>query len=524
MVHRKPALPAGHGELLVRPEYAEWAQLAEDNRTRSAAWDFEVAGRGVQELRAVARTEFLQRAAVFSSRLGVSVAAPGDPSATIVATGHQTELYHPGVWVKDFLLQRFSDENGASAVDVMVDSDGFDSVAITAPCLVPDVRRCRQTLAVGTAGGWFAATSLPRASDIDAFVDAGLGMLDTLPAPAVRRHFETFGGHLRSAAADADNLAELVTFARRRYEAEAGTDYLELPVTSMVRGEAFAAFVAQLALDAPRFAEAYNAELQEFRTATRTRSKAQPFPNLEIDGDSVELPLWALAPAGRSTVVVVDRGETVELRAGDELLASLPKGPAAAIQAVLASEVAIAPKALALTTFMRLFCCDLFIHGVGGGRYDSVTDGVISRYFGVPAPRFVVASLTMYLPLGSHVVSDDEVAEAKDRLNRLEHNPDALLDEVDFDSDDERHRACSLAEEKSRLVTEIASPEADKKALGMRIREVNAGLSAILAPLKESFTAEVASLEAQREASEVLTDRTYPFCLWSPAEVADKVR
>ena len=27
-----------------------------------------------------------------------------------------------------------------------------------------------------------------------------------------------------------------------------------------------------------------------------------------------------------------------------------------------------------------------------------------------------------------------------------------------------------------------------------------------------------------REASGVLTDRTYPFCLWSPSEVADKVR
>ena len=144
------------------------------------------------------------------------------------------------------------------------------------------------------------------------------------------------------------------------------------------------------------------------------------------------------------------------------------------MDALEASGALIAPKALALTLFVRLFCCDLFIHGVGGGRYDQVTDGVIRHYFGVEPPAFVVASMTMYLPLGAHVVSDEEVGAARERLNRLEHNPDALLGEVEFDSDAERDRATDLAAEKTRLVEQIAKPDADKKALGIRIREVNA--------------------------------------------------
>ncbi len=524
MVRRRPSLPAGHGELLLRPPFSEWAGLAEANHAVARTWEFTVAGVGAREVRDMARREFLQRAAEFSERLGVPVAAPGDPSALIAATGHQTELYHPGVWVKDFLLQRFADETGASAVDVMVDSDGFDSVAITAPCLVPEVRRCRQTLAVGTAGGWFASASVPRRSDIDAFADAALGMLETLPAPAVRRHFATFATHLATAADDADNLAEFLTFARRRYEAEAGTDYLELPVTSLVRGDAFTLFVAQMALDAPRFAAAYNEQLQEYRELTRTRSSAQPFPDLEVDDSGVELPLWALTPEGRVGVRARVTAEGVELCAGERCLIVLPAEPGEAARAIAGCSCALAPKALALTLYVRLFCCDLFIHGVGGGRYDSVTDGVIRAYFGVEPPAFTVASLTMYLPLGSHVVSDEEVAAAKDRLNRLDHNPDALLDEVDFDTEDERRRAFALAEEKRALVASIAAPDADKKSLGRRIKEVNTELAAILAPLRQGFEAEIASLEAQREASEIVTDRTYPFCLWSPGEVADKVR
>ncbi len=126
----------------------------------------------------------------------------------------------------------------------------------------------------------------------------------------------------------------------------------------------------------------------------------------------------------------------------------------------------VAPKALLLTMFTRLFLCDLFIHGVGGGGYDQVTDGIIRRYFGIEPPRFVVASLTMFLPLGAHVVTDAEVQAATERLNRFEHNPDALICDVEFDSVEERERALGLAREKSELVSAMKQPDADKKRLG----------------------------------------------------------
>ena len=53
----------------------------------------------------------------------------------------------------------------------------------------------------------------------------------------------------------------------------------------------------------------------------------------------------------------------------------LPRGRATPSASLQASGTPIAPKALALTLFARMFVCDLFIHGVGGGRYDRVTDG-----------------------------------------------------------------------------------------------------------------------------------------------------
>ncbi len=152
MVHAKPALPAGHGEVLTRPAFAEWAGLAETNHRTAATWSFDVAGMPVSRVRSLARQEALDAAAGFSARLGVSVKAPGDPEALIVMTGHQPELYHPGVWIKDFLLQRLADETGATAVDLVVDTDGFETVAVSSPCMTPGVARCHQYLAVGSRG------------------------------------------------------------------------------------------------------------------------------------------------------------------------------------------------------------------------------------------------------------------------------------------------------------------------------------------------------------------------------------
>ena len=192
---------------------------------------------------------------------------------------------------------------------------------------------------------------------------------------------------------------------------------------------------------------------------------------------------------------------------------------------VLTSSVAVlAPKAITLTLFARLFLGDFFIHGTGGGRYDRVTDAVIRAYYAIEPPRFAVASMTLLLPLGAPLVTEEHVAELTQRLHRLEHNPDTMLDELEFDDDAEYARALARAEHKAGLVARIALPGADKKAIGAEIREVNAELAGMLAPVVRDAREELERARAARQAADVLTDRSYPYCLWDPREVADKVR
>lgn len=514
--------PVGHGELLTDPPYAEWEDLARENAQRAQGWMTPVAGVPLAALRDEARAEARSLAAVYSAEVGVPVDVDRDHADLIVMTGHQPELYHPGVWVKVFLLQRLADRLGATAIDIVVDSDAFDRVALTVPCLREAVQTCTSVLALGTRDSCYACAPAPDRPTIEAFRDAGLDALGTLRAPSLSRHFGAYCDALAAGASGASSLAVALTAARRRYESPAGTTYMELAVTLQSRSGAFRHLVADLAFDAPRFVAVYNEELKAYRERTGARSAAQPFPDLGESDGLLELPFWWLAEGGRRPVWL--QLEPRALVVDDRVVLELGSDVTDALAALEAAEGWLVPRALMLTLFERLFVADLFIHGVGGGRYDQVTDAVMARFFDIEPPRYLVASMTLHLPLGAHVVTDEEVVAAEQRLHVLKHNPDQLLGDVEFDSADERRAATELAARKRALIAEIGGADADRKRLGAEIRAVNAELTALLEPLAAQVRAEIERLKAQRDTAAVLSDRTYPFCLWDPLEVADKVR
>jgi hypothetical protein len=62
------------------------------------------------------------------------------------------------------------------------------------------------------------------------------------------------------------------------------------------------------------------------------------------------------------------------------------------------NDIRLSPRALTLTMLLRLLVADQFVHGIGGGRYDQVTDALISRHFKLEPPRFAVTTATLYFP------------------------------------------------------------------------------------------------------------------------------
>ncbi len=516
------------GELLAVPPRESWKALLRANAAAADVWDFEVAGAPIRETRRAARAETLSAGADFTKRIdtlgaGISGEICG-PDGLIVATGHQPQLFHPGIWVKNFLVDRLAVEAGATGIDFVVDSDAFDVLEAAAPCMQPRIHRCSAALARATKDACFACMPAPTSEVIDTFCAEVDSLLETLCSSEPRENFDVFCEAMRHAASAARTLGESVTFARRLYESPARTSYLELPVTSVGGSRAFAAFVLDIATNVERFAAAYNGGLGAFREATASRSRAQPFPDLDRHGGRYELPFWALGAGKRATVWVEQiSGGRILFRADDEVVGRFDGQD---VESFVASTkgLGLAPKALTLTMFVRVFVADLFVHGTGGARYDRVTDGVIRSYYGIEPPPFVVASLTERLPLEADIVTDQQVSVALERLNRFEHNPDAMLDLADFTDSAEESRARTLAAEKMELTAAIARPGADRKTLGSRIREVNDALREVLVPLGQELARAVEELRAARDASEILEDRTYPFCYWDPRAIAEIAR
>src|SRR5262249_37092291 len=145
-----------------------------------------------------------------------------------------------------------------------------------------------------------------------------------------------------------------------------------------------------------------------YRKRYGIRSRNHPVPDLGCAGEWCELPFWAWRSGERTRhrLFAKTGGREVELRAGLEKWPALPNGgdsaPKKMVDAFCRLErrgLKVRSRALTNTLFARLFLADLFIHGIGGAKYDELTDDIIRRFYGLAPPAYMVLSATLRLPL-----------------------------------------------------------------------------------------------------------------------------
>ncbi|HYM91801.1 MAG TPA: hypothetical protein VEW91_09235, partial [bacterium] len=206
-------------------------------------------------------------------------------------------------------------------------------------------------------------------------------------------------------------------------------------------------------------------------------------------------------------------GDRLRLRSGAEPPVDLPAGPGG-IEALTASGLRIRPKAITLTMFARLCLGDLFVHGVGGGRYDRVTDALIAEVFGLTPPPYVVATATLCLPLLGTGDGADDGRALERRLMDLQHNPERYLEAP---SPPQR----GLIDEKWGLIRTVEGmrPGPERRAATHRIREVNRLLAQGLADEIDRTRARLAALDRSSGSQAAASFREYPFFLFDPAQV-----
>lgn len=314
-----------------------------------------------------------------------------DESRPIVATGHQTLLWHPGILIKYMVVDAVAASGGIATANLIVDqhADAFGDFDIPG-------RRADGSLNVRRMH-----LTTPRKG-----VPMGLHEPFTPPKPpgqfsGVAPHVEEGVRQIHDrvyAHRDAPNAARQMACALE--------DLMRpwiAPMTSVTAsdllGTTFAReMLTRMADDPWRCAEMYNEAVRAIPEAG--------VGALLIRDDYVELPLWRIREDGRR-MHAYDNDVQHWLEAPDEA-------------------PTLMPRAFLLTALVRLGMCDVFVHGLGGANYDRAMERWIEQWLGVKPSAIAMATANLRLPLIDADERPIDLKKAQQTQRRIWHDPETV--------------------------------------------------------------------------------------------------
>ena len=549
--HEEPAwertrirVPRENGTFLIHPEPAAVVRIVEQLRDSSelpGASECRILDCALSAFRTSARNEIIDAASRWTSDLlGSSIEIPAN--APLIMTGHQPELFHPGVFAKNFATSQLASRCGGVGLNLVVDNDLMASTRIRVPI------GNREQPGISTIEFDTSRAPIPweeaRVADVsllESFADRvsaamqqwNIDPLITECWPAVVEKARQRSNTGRNAS-----LPECLTVGRASLERDWGLGNLELPISQLCETSAFRSFAAHILLRAEQFCRVYNQVLSEYRRVNRIRSSSHPVPELELKNGWCETPFW-IWDAGnprRGRLFVRQAAEILELATAPDsssivhslnLRLTASSDAAAAVMLQLSdSGLRLRTRALTTTLFTRLCLCDLFVHGIGGAKYDAMTDRIASRFFGVELPDYLTLSASAWLPIGEpHSATTTDVSRLKQMLREVQQNPQRHLGS-DVPTD-----AQQLVAEKLNLIAQQHGDAFSAASVQMPLRgderfrrfpEINRQLSKLTEPQQRLIRDELAQTEQNLAANQILASREFSFCLY-PAESVRKM-
>lgn len=509
------------------PPLVDSIEVARQNAEELAAAKLSFCGKSLPDLRRWARQEAHRAAREYTSAW--CMLPPEDEIGDLwFVGGHQPALFHTGVWAKNFVVGEFARRTGGCSLNLVVDNDLCGSTAVRVPTgtrgqpgveLVPfDVPRTPQP--------WEEVTVLER------------GLFESFPERVKQAAsswtfqslLKDFWPKVLQFSEQSPRISDCFTAARNQTEREWGCTNLELPLSRLCELEPFLWFAAHLLSCAPKFQEVHNRALADYRTTYGIRSRNHPVAELRREEAACEVPFWVWrkGEARRRRVFVTRTASELSLSDGRETFLSFAYSSDCDLAAVVQGlrqlperGIRFRTRALSTTLFARLCLADLFVHGIGGAKYDEMTDRIINGFYGLPAPGFLTLTATLHLPIGPWSVRREDELRLLRQLRELDYHSEKYLLPNDED-------AGALVLEKRRLIAEQQQvtearhtgetiPGASK-AKGFsryqRLRELDRLLAARTQPQRKRILQELAETQRKLAANAVLQDREYSFGLF----------
>jgi hypothetical protein len=381
--------------------YPDWKAPAEDGRTvlwpEPAPLLADV--RSNQRRLAAAANVHIQGVALPELRRRMRGFVGHDDSQPLIVTGHQVELHHPGVWVKNILINDIAARTDGRALHVALDTDSPKHLTLRWPgeaLPISDDSRL-------TSAAWSGLLDPPTPAHLD---DIRRKLADASAGWSFQPLLGEMINSLRRLSLESMNLPTALTNAMHELDWKLGLQHHIVLSSPIWAAEPYLLFAHDLLSNIEALARRYNAALADYRAAHGIRSKMRPMPDLFITDESIETPFWLdnLATSGRTrpTLFRTDGGWMLTLSDGRQFTFDPKADGWDAAQRLgrwlTETQHRLPPRALTQMLFLRLALADHFVHGIGGGRYDQVTDRLIADHYGIEPPMFAVTTATMYFP------------------------------------------------------------------------------------------------------------------------------
>ncbi|HHT9137343.1 MAG TPA: hypothetical protein ACFYEK_08900 [Candidatus Wunengus sp. YC60] len=552
-------IPKNNREVFLYPAFNRIPELILENRRKISGYKFEINGIPFQESRDKTRMDVVRQAVYYTNRIKSLIRK--DPSGQrryernrmqkdtsvqdklsineltldyetiknipIIQTGHEPILYHPGIWIKNHLIQSLTKRLGGIGVNMIVDNDGCNMGFMYVPILSEKSASVGKVSLVKNKD--HVAYEEIVIDDFGSLLQFKVEVIDLLSKNVFREEVETIMKDMQGVFEPFINRIEayyrqgctdmvgLMTASRKSLEEVFGVENLEVPVSWMCDTEGFYHFMLHILYEAGRFAKIYNEKLSEYRGIHKIRSKANPLPDLKILDNSVELPFWVWKAGGqRARCYASNNGDDIKITDGIDTLVILKKSEdsmenISRLKTLRESGFKIRPRAITTTMFSRLFFSDVFIHGIGGAKYDTITDEIIKEFFGIDPPGFVTISATLFLPLDAYDLDESALYDSQRIIDDMRYNPERYAPK----ETQSEPALISRVEEKQRLLKMMGVGNADEKRRYFnRVKELNnLMLSQIPIELQKKQN-EMQAIRSKLAYNEVVRFREYPVCLY----------
>lgn len=499
--------PKEDGAALIDPPLLGAAGVLQGNRALLQSYCADLLGRPLPVLAGQARRELVIFARAFTGAYRDLPVA--DDSAPMLLAGHQPELFHAGVWFKSFVLSSLAKRLGSQAVNLLIDNDTLRTAAVRVPAGSVDDPRFEQVPFDAPSGEVpFEEREILDAACFDSF-DARCA---TALAPLIKNPLLTKLWPLaKNAARRSKNIGQVLAEARHRLEGELGLATLEVPLSLVCESDSFRWFTAALLTDLPRLREVYNSSLAEFRRANKLRSRSHPVPDLAEESGYLEAPfwLWSCDHRHRRRMFVFRHTDRLEVTDRGRIQFELPLSGQQAVETLCAQSAAgvrVRPRALVTTMYARLLLADLFVHGIGGGKYDQLTDAIMARYFDISPPAFFTATATVRLPIERPTASVGDLMGLAKKERELRYHPERFLA-------DQAGEVMRLIAEKEHWLTGD-TPAEEARARHQGIERINLELQPFLEAERQNLTKESRETASRLRAATLLGSREFAYCLF----------